>query len=286
MENLSKYFLSTVLIIVFVTMVGCNKKDVLYKRTYAPEEKAFFSDALHQGAGNTNYYQGTVAERFLIMEGDKLVPDKAFSYREMGIPYLKRGMGSEANDWYTKAANRDPKAWAGYLAYCWLYFYRDYDRCIAECNRLDSLTPDFVDYPQSTSVNYMRGLSHLQKGEYDVAIDYLREHLDFEIESVGESYVEAIPFLILGVAYHKKGAYEKAEEVYKQGVKYNNNCPDLHYYRALNSLKLGNQSLAISSTQLAEKYFDVGNKNIRPYVEEFYAIYGHDIENLKKKVNL
>ena len=38
------------------------------------------------------------------------------------------------------------------------YFYRDYKRALKDIEEYDALTPNFVDYPQWTSVNYMRGI--------------------------------------------------------------------------------------------------------------------------------
>ena len=147
-----------------VVMSSCGEADILYKRTYSEEEKTVLSESLLNGAGTDLYYQGSVGERMIIHEGNSYNPNNAWGEREIGVPYLKRGFATEANKYYTRAIEYDPEQWLGYKAYCWLYFYRDYETALEEIDRFDAMTPGIVDYPQSTSVNYMRGLCYLQLG--------------------------------------------------------------------------------------------------------------------------
>jgi len=259
---------------------SCGEKDILYKRSYTNEEKLALSESLLNAAGTDIYYQGSVGERMIIHEGNRYNPNNAWGQREIGVPYLKRGFAAEAHEYYTKAVEFDEEEWLGYKAYCWLYFYRDYETALAEIDRFDALTPNLVDYPQSTSVNYMRGICYLQLGRMEEAINMLTLHLNKEIEDVGHQYIEALPYLSLAMSYHKAGQFQKADSLYSLGIKHNNTTSDLYYYKAQNLLSLNREEEAKVNLEMAQDWYAKGGKNLRPYVEEFFAIYQEDLDEL------
>lgn len=282
MVRLSNYFPSLfVFVAAILCTISCKQDAILYKKVYSTEEQLALSESLLNGAGTDLYYQGTVGERMIILEGNSYNPENAWGQRELGVPYLKRGFAHEAEQYYAKAIAADPEEWLGYKAYCWLYFYRDYERALADIDRFDALTPGFVDYPQSTSVNYMRGICYLQLGKYDESIEYLTEHLEKEVGDVGHKYIDAMPYMLLGVAYHKNGAFEKADSMYTLGLEHNETTSDLYYYKAKNLQQMGEVDQAKNVLLFANEWYQKGAKNGRPYVEEFYAIYQKDLDELE-----
>jgi hypothetical protein len=66
--------------------------------------------------------------------------------------------------------------WQGWRGYLKLFFYRDYESAIADFNATDTLTTGFTDYPQSMSVDYLRGLAYFQLGEEEKALDYYTKY--------------------------------------------------------------------------------------------------------------
>ncbi len=280
-RSLNYFHKMTLFFCLSILASSCSQKDILYKRVYSDEEQLALSESLLNGAGTDLYYQGSVGERMIIHEGNSYNPNNAWGQREIGVPYLKRGFAAEANEYYEKAVEYDAEEWLGYKAYCWLYFYRDYETALAEIDRFDALTPGVVDYPQSTSVNYMRGICYLQLGRFEGAIDALTLHLNKEIEDVGHQYIESMPYLTLAMSYHKMGQYEKADSLYSLGIEHNPTTSDLYYYRAENLLKMNRPDEAKKSLSLAQDWYSKGGKNARPYVEEFFAIYQEDLDRLK-----
>lgn len=280
MVKLLRYYPSIGILIIVCTIISCSKEPVLYKRSYTTEEKSKLSESLLNGAGTDLYYQGAVGERMIIHEGNSYNEDNAWGQRELGVPYLKRGFAHEAQKYYLRAIENDPEEWLGYKAYSWLYFYRDYEMVLEEIDRFDAFTPNFVDYPQSTSVNYMRGICYLQLDQYEKAIEYFSMHLDKEIEGVGHKYIEAMPYQLLAISYHKNEQYEKADSLFTLGLEHNTTTSDLYYYKAQNLLKMNRVDEAVANLNLAESWYKKGAKNGRPYVEEFYAIYQEDIDEL------
>lgn len=282
--KLSKFYLSALICFVMVIVLcKSTSKPVLYKKEYTPEEKLDLAESLFNGAGTDLYYQGSVSERMLILEGLEYHPEGAWGWRELGVPYLKRGFAHEANKYYAKAIAYDPKEWLGYKAYCWLYFYRDYETAIRELDRFDAFTPDFVDYPQATSVDFMRGVAYLRLGRLDRALEYLEKHLLDEKKNTGAEYIEPKDYLMLGVAWYEKSEFAKALEVIDEGLLHNDTTADLYYYRALITFRMKDAELAETYLDQAEYFIANGGKNMRPYIEEFYAVYQQDIEKLRSK---
>jgi len=257
-----------------------DQDDVLYKKSYTQEERLALSESLLNGAGTDLYYQGSVGERMIIHEGNSYNPSNAWGQRELGVPYLKRGFAAEAQEYYQKAVDYDAEEWLGYKAYCWLYFYRDYEKALAEIDRFDAFTPDVVDYPQSTSVNYMRGICYYHLGRFEEAVDMLSLHLAKEVEDVGHAYIDPMPYLSLGLAFVEMEDYEKADSLFTLGIKYNDSTADLYYYKAQNLLRLNQSEDAKANLIQAQYWYDQGSKNLRPYVEEFFAIYQEDLDKL------
>lgn len=269
--------------LILFCLSSCKDEPILYKRQYSEAEQKVLADGLSSGVG---FYQGSVNEQLHYAESGKYSHENGELNRSKGIAYLKRGYAAMAYAYDKKAADLDPEFCAGYMARNWLYFYRDYKTCLQEIDHLDTLTPNFVDYPSSVSIDYMRGVCYLQLGNIDTAIYYLDKHLKFEKENSGVEYVGVMPFQLLAIAYHKKGAFENAEKYFSEGIKYNANSADIHYYRAINFLASGKKSKAIEEYEIARSQYDRGIKNTLPYVEEFYAIYDKDLITLKKQLQL
>ena len=232
------------------------------------------------------YYQGDVGEQFLIAEAIKLDDTNASIWREKGIPYLKRGIAAPYYVNYQKAIQYDAKGWQGWRGYIYLYFYRDYERALADFNATDTLTPDFVDYPQSTSVDFMRAICYLQLGDQDQALDFLDRHIQEELSSVEEKYVDLKAFLFQGIAFHRKGLFEEAAASYKIALRHAPENADLWYWLAKSSLAAGEIAAAKIAIEKADTAFKKGDFNKRNYVEEFFQIYQSDIDNFKKEIQL
>lgn len=277
-------FFHNVWVITLIGICSSCSNDIIYKREYSNEEKEKLSLSLLEACGTDRYYQGTIAERMLILESKKYNDASAWAEREWGVPYLKRGYASEANEFYSSAVKYDKKEWLGYKAYCWLYFYRDYSTALREIEEYDDFTPGFIDYPQSTSVLFIQGICHLKLGDPEKALYFFKLHFEEEKKNVGENYINAVVYVLLGECYYQLKDYTTAIQWYKKGIKYNESTSDLHYYLGRAYYDNNQNSEAILALEDANNWFSKGAKNTRPYVEEFYAIYQEDIDMLQKKL--
>ncbi|MEM8586097.1 MAG: hypothetical protein AAGF87_17625 [Bacteroidota bacterium] len=230
--------------------------------------------------GSFLYYQGSPGHQLVLEEGLGLAPTSALLHRELGVAYLKRGFADQFPRYYGRAAELDPVTWLGWRAYLYLYFYRDYQRAIDDCNALDPLTPNFVDHPQSTSIDYMRGLAHHQLGEYAVARSYIDLHMDFERSSGDPQYIEKTSYLLSAVNYIALGKLDDALIELDIAVSWGAKWAELHYYRASILFELGRYAEARESLNLAIRGYETEWNISRPYVEEFFAVYPNDFEEL------
>ncbi|MCH2195884.1 tetratricopeptide repeat protein [Kordia sp.] len=230
MEILQKFFPSVIIVIL---LSSCEEKVDLKKRSME-----CFKHGLY-------YYQGTQESINAFAKAIELDPTHAESWRELSIPFLKRGMPHLWKKYIDKAVELDPIAWQGYRGYNYLWFYRDYKKAIADFDATDTLTPKFIDAPQGHSVNYWRGIAYLGLKDYKNCIAYFDLHIQIEIDELGEDWVELEAFLYRGIAHYEiekdkeylsktnQSKYELALKDFNTILKYFPNFADAKYYKAL-----------------------------------------------------
>lgn len=267
----------------FCTLFSCQSEPVLFKRIFSEEEKFKLTDQM-----TTNlirkYGQGSVAEVMVLEEAIRLYPQRADLYREIGIPYGKRGMAVEFHPPYSKAVELDPETWQGYRGYMYLYFYRDYERAIADFDALDALTPNFVDYPQATSIYFMKAVAFLMLEDYDQALSLLDQHITEELRTTTEDFIDLKTFVFQGIAHYKKGDLDLAKKSFDRGTKNTPYSADLWYWTAKLAAETGDKATAQNAIEKAKTQFDKEYFNNRPYVEEFFQIYELDIKDLEAQI--
>ena len=271
MEKWSKLFLSG---FTFLLFISCGKSDnVKDPRTLAEER---FKDAIF-------YMQGSVAFQNGIAEAVSIDATYEPGVYELSVADLKRGLPHKWLPQYNKAVALNPDQripWRGYL---YLWFYRDYEKAIADFNASDLLTP-YLDYPQGHSVDFWRGIAYLGAKDYDNSIAFWDKHITKETEDSGEDWVELEAFLYRGIAYYEAGNIEKANENFDKLIQYFTNSADAKYYKAKIFLNEGDKKAALNMINDAIVDFNNGYYNNRAYVETLRQIYLEDLEELKAKI--
>ncbi len=273
-----------IIIPISLLIISCEQRE-WYKKEIKEDEKVQLASQLFNGAGHY-YYQGSVPEQFLLEEAQSHDLENAAIWRERGVPYLKRGFGSEMFPYYQRAVELDPEKWSGIRGYIYLYFYRDYGRAIADFDATDTLTEDFVDHPQGQSVDYMRGICYYGLTDYNKALAYFNKYVESVIRKEGENWVDAYAVLYRALTFEKLGQENRALEEFDRVIRIYPNLSDPFYHKARITLKNGNRMEASELIVKAREYFEQGYYHQRPYVEVLEQIYLMDIESLEEEIGL
>jgi tetratricopeptide (TPR) repeat protein len=258
---------------------SCQRQEaVWYEKEFTTEERKALSLSLLDGI--RYHYQGSPASQMILQEALSYDPQNAKVHREIGVPYLKRGIAAAFPHYYGKAAELDPLGWTGWRGYLYLYFYRDYERALADFNLTDTLTPNQVDYPQSISVDYMRGICYLKLHDYQNAIDYFDRHIEYETSITGFDYIDPKTLLYRGIAYLGQNKADLAIASFRSGLTIEDENADLYYWLAKVQAQQGHLAEAQQNLERARKEFARENYNRRYYVEAFFQTYEADLDVL------
>jgi len=233
------------------------------------------------------HYQGSAQSLNALTRVLEIDATNAEAYRELSIPYLKRGIPNHWKTYMDQAVTLDSLSWIGYRGYNYLWFYRDYKKAIADFDATDILTPNFVDAPQGHSVDYWRGIAYLGLKDRENSIAYFDKYINKEIEDSGEDWVELTAFLYRGIAYFESGNYESALMNFDKQLQYSRNLSaDAKYYKARVLKEQGDIENAKLIIDAAIEDFNIGYFNNRPYVETIRQIYMEDLMLLKSELSL
>jgi len=274
-----KYYLS---FLALISLSSC-KESGDFKDYSLSDRKRMSVEYLENG--EKNFRQGSPQNMELIEIAIRLDPSNAAAWRELSVPYLKRGMPHEWKPLFDKAVEIDPVAWQGWRGYLKLFFYRDYESAINDFNATDTLTPNFTDYPQSMSVDYLRGLAYLQLDDKEKAIDYFTKYIDEVTALNGENWVDVEAFIHRAIVLIKLEEFKMAKLDLEKCLKYYSSSSDAYYHLSVINYQLENRTLAKEQIMEAKRLFKKGYYMHRPYVETFGQIELSDIEEIERRIS-
>ena len=232
-------------------------------------------------------HQGSQRAMTIIDEMLEVDSTNAEAWRERSIPYLKRGYPHEWFANYQKAIEYGAEEWIGWRGYCYLFFYKDYQRAIQDFNATDTLTPGFTDYPQAMSVHFLRGICYYGLNEFDSSQSYFQRYINEEMAgSGGFDYIDQNVYLYRGRIFQKLGDHQAAIQEFETGLKIFDQSSDLYYHMSRSYIALGNESMAKSTAAKAKEFFEIGYFHHRPYIEVLDQIYDYDIKELLLELKL
>ena len=275
------YCLSIVFIGFFCS--SCQKNYSYYKLDLSFKSKETLAEQLIQGSRYN--FQGNSAYMENLFESMKLDQSSASLYQKLGDPYRKRGFPKEFHEYYSESVQLDPKISQGERGYIYLYFYRDYERALIDFDATDIHTPNYVDYPQSRSVDYLRGICYYQLNQPRLTIAYIDKHVALEDSTIGRDFMDSEPFLLRGKAYESIDKFDQALGNYEEALRLDSNVAGILYHLANIQYTLGN-------TEKSKKYLDNAENSLnegiifrRSYVDEFFRLYQSDVDDLRQKLD-
>ncbi|MCC7453137.1 MAG: hypothetical protein IT222_03135 [Crocinitomix sp.] len=194
-------------------------------------------------------------------------------YFKKSIWYKKTGRFIESFEILNLAVEYAPQFNLGYRAWSKLYFLRDYDGCIADLERLDTLTPNFIDYPWGECIYYLLGLSYLEKNEFNKAVDFFDKSIADQPDDFYSHHYKGVTLYLLGKYSTALEEFELASKIYPE-------LPDLHYYKSLCYLFLDLKDEAKIEQDLCGLYYTTGHQFTLTFIQPFRTIYQTDIDEL------
>lgn len=227
------------------------------------------------------YYQFT--SEFQSIMDNAIEIDSSFyvPYKAKSVAYLKSGDFINWKRLIDKAVNCDEVAVLGYRASCRYQFFRDYEGCIKDIERLDSLvTWDIGEIHNGDyHLNVIKAISYDALGETTEAIAIMEKHM-----SQDNYFALLYDYLLLGYFYLKQGEYTKAELLFLQ-QKEVNDIAENEFYLAKTYALMNNRVESRKWISSAKAKYLAQNVMFDTYTEPYAKIYLSDIETLLEEVS-
>ncbi len=192
---------------------------------------------------------------------------------------------NKAGDFHTgfkylnKAVELNPSSHLGYRGWIRLRKIRDYDNALIDFDRLDSLTPNFVDAPLGEDIDFLRGECYFGKKDYQKAIELFNRN----IKNQKEDWADIHSFVYLGLCEYKLGNYEKAITEFQRALKQTESIPESYFGIAKAQQRLGQTEKAKENIIKAENSMHYKRDDL--YNEFLNEIYLSEILEFKQKLN-
>lgn len=200
-------------------------------------------------------------------------------YMAYSIHLNKAGDFENGFKYLNKAVELNPKLHLGYRGWIRLRKMRDYDKALIDFNRLDSLTPNFVDAPWGENIDFLRGECYFGKKDYPKAIEFFNSN----IKNQKEDWADIHSFVYLGLCEYELENYEKSIREFQRALKQTEYVPESYFGMAKAYLKLGEVEKAKENIIKAEN--NIYYKRDDVYNEFLNEIYLSDILEFKKQLN-
>ncbi len=211
-------------VIILILLLSLNIS-IVYSFFFLDKEKRFEIAENNQGT----YFSDCMFNILNIQ-----FPEFSKAYRERSVAYNKRGKYEEGFFYLNKAVSIDPVENLGYRGWIKYEYLRDYEGAINDFKRLDSLTPNFVDYPWGVNIYQMLGNSYAAKKDYKLA---LLEYEKYLISTNEKDYTGDF-FIFYGKSLENNNNLQEALKSYSRAIVIDSLRADHHYYKATILFKL------------------------------------------------
>jgi len=239
---------------------------ILYFLFFSSKEKRFKIGEELQGT----YLSQTIFD-ILIWQ----YPEYSKAYMEKSVAFNKRGEYSKGFYYLNKAVKIDPVNNLGYRGWLRLVKLKDYKGAINDLEKLDSLTPNFEDYPWGENIHYLLGISYNGLGNLEQAKDEYNIYFNSEKDS---SNLNPMAFVYYGNILLKQDSLKKANKFFNIAISIDKNRTEAYYFKGIYFKKINELDSSNINFKKSLKLYDKGYKNQDSYNEVFQEIYRKDIE--------
>lgn len=227
-----------------------------------------------------NFPQGSRRSQQLRDSAVQLCPTMAYAWRELSVPYLKRGDLRTWRTYIDKAVALKPEDYLHIRGWCRFKFVKDYEGALEDLHRADSL-PHYILLRSGDgywNIYTMMALCYRELGKYKEALYYFNKGIDSVITQYGYEQTGMFDYLYRGVLKLKMKDYAGALADFDLQEKRCDNYRETPYYRGLTYLAMGDRPKALQHLSEAARIYKDGNFFNDPYCEMPDAVYFSDIK--------
>ena len=204
----------------------------------------------------------------------------AYAYREKSVAYLKSGDFITWKKLIDRAVKFDSIGNLGYRAWCRYQFFRDYQGCIDDIEKLESLTKFDIGFGANGAYHLIttKALCYRALKQTEKSIKILEEFV------LSKDYFENLyDYLHLGVSYLEVGKIDSAISYLIQQEGYND-IAENNYYMSLCLIEINQFEKAKKYAAKALEKYNANIKLYDPYTAIQDCIYRSDILELQNKI--
>lgn len=228
---------------------------------------------------NETYHQGSPEQQAVYDSIIIFCPNFDNAYFEKSVAFLKRGDYHTSFYWLDKAVDLNPKRHLGYRGWLKWERFRDYEGAIADFERLDTLTPNFTDYPWGDNIYYHLGICYRGLGDYKKAISNFDKAINEIIATKGKEWIAPLNYLKRGYCKRDEGDIAGAIEDFNNEIALNSTCCEAYFHRGILLILKGKRAEGIADIDKSLVFYKKGYVQKDSYNELPDNLYLSDIED-------
>lgn len=228
----------------------------------------------------STFPQGSRRSQECLDSAIRLCPDMADAWREISVPYLKRGDFSTWRKYIDKAVGLQPGRFLDIRGWCRFKFLRDYEGALVDLRMFDSLTHYSSKHTGDGTyrLSIVMALCERELGNYTSASLYFSKGIDSIFYTKGKDFIGLFDLLHRAVLKLRRQDYTGALSDLDQQEKLCKNYVETSYYKGIAYRSLGKLKLADKHFKNAARLYKEGFHMSDIYCEMLDAVYPSDIE--------
>lgn len=249
--------------------MACNGQ-----RKAGPTTDCALAEQLYEQHGR----QGSHRSQVYLDSAIRLCPDFAKAWREISVPYLKRGDYVTWLHYMDRAVELEPAYYLNIRGWCKIKFLHDYRGGLEDLLRYDQLVEGKLKMVGDYNIYAWIAIAKLGLKDSTSALEYLDKTIEEALEQ-GEDWLGLYDYLYRGILKLALKDHHGAMEDFDEQIRLYDKLADAHYYKGLALKQMGQGAKARTSLEKARQLFVGEGYHITdPYVEMPWQVYLEDID--------
>ncbi len=229
------------------------------------------------------YPQGSRSSQECLDSAIRLCPTMADAWRELSVPYLKRGDFVTWRKYIDKAVALQPARFLDIRGWCRFKFLRDYEGALEDLHKFDSLSHFLSKHTGdgAYSLNIIMALCERELGNYANAAYYFSQGID----STRKDFIGLFDYLHRAVLKLRQQDYTGALSDLALQEKLCKNYVETSYYKGIAYRSLGKHTQAKKQFKNAARLYKEGFHLTDVYCETLDTVYPSDVEEALEEYN-